>query len=321
MRDLSGIGALIQMRMSYQELKSKPKTLQSLTGLNPQEFEALLEAFDKAWSAYVAETFESKARQRAYGGGRKAELESLEDKLLFILVYFRLYPTQVVQGYLFGMGQPQANEWVHRLSRVLNQALGKEQHLPEREPAKLEAVLSACPSLEFIIDGTERPINRPQDKADRKTYYSGKKKAHTLKNNVITHRGGKVMFLSDSYEGKKHDKKIADEEGYQFPPGSTLWQDTGFQGYAPAGVEIQQPKKKPRKAELNDREKQENQAISKVRVEVEHQIGGIKRCQIVVQRFRNWVDHYVDDVMETACGLHNFRLTHRQSADKLAKVA
>lgn len=139
------------MKMNYPELKSKPKTFRSLTGLNPQEFEGLLESFGKAWGAYVEETFRRKARQRGYGAGRKAELEPLADKLLFILVYFRLYPTQEVQGYLFGIGQAQANEWVHRLTRVLNQALGHEQQLPEREPSKLEQVLSACPSLEFII--------------------------------------------------------------------------------------------------------------------------------------------------------------------------
>jgi len=81
--------------------------------------------------------------------------------------------------------------------------------LPEREPANLEAVLSACPSLEFIIDGTKRRINRPNDKADRKTYYRGKRKAHTVKNLVIHDRGGKVRYVSDTYEGKKHDKAIA----------------------------------------------------------------------------------------------------------------
>jgi hypothetical protein len=303
------------MKMSYQELKNKPKTLRSLTGLNPPEFEALLVKFTQAWNAYVEETSQRVTRKRAYGAGRKAELERLEDKLLFILVYFRLYPTQVVQGFLFGIGQAQANEWVHRLTLVLNQALGDDQQLPEREPAKLEAILTACPSLEFIIDGTERPLNRPKDKEDRKTYYSGKKKAHTLKNNVITQRGGKVLFLSDTYEGKKHDKKIADEAGYQFPEGSTLWQDSGFQGYRPDGVKIEQPQKKPRQRELTAAEKEENQRIAKIRVEVEHQIGGIKRCQIVVQKFRNRVDHYADDVMETACGLHNFRVTHRQQKD------
>jgi hypothetical protein len=54
---------------------------------------------------------------------------------------------------------------------VLNQALGDELQLPERRPAKLAAVLAACPSLEFLIDGTERPINRPKDKEAQKTYY------------------------------------------------------------------------------------------------------------------------------------------------------
>jgi hypothetical protein len=300
------------MKLSYGELQGKPRILQSLTGLKPEEFEILLESFGTAWGGFVSETFQHEGRKRAYGAGRKPQLKQLEDKLLFILVYFRLYPTQAVQGFLFGMGQAQANEWVHRLTGVLNRALGYEQQLPEREPAKLEAVLKRCPSLEFMIDGTERPINRPQDKADRKRYYSGKKKAHTVKNNVISARGGKVLFLSDTYEGKKHDKKIADEEAYRFPQGSVLWQDTGFQGFAPHGVKIKQPKKKPRNGELSDEQKEENRQISKIRVEVEHQIGGIKRCQIVVQKFRNWVDHYIDDVMETACGLHNFRLTHRQ---------
>jgi hypothetical protein len=260
---------------------------------------------------FIRETFERQGRKRAVGAGRKAHLKTLEDKLLFILMYFRLYPTQEVQGFLFGMSQAQANQWIHRLTGVLNQALGYEQQLPEREPANLESVLQTCPSLEFMIDGTERRINRPKDKADRKTYYSGKQKTHTVKNVVIHDRRGKVRYLSDTYEGKKHNKAIADEEDLRFPDGSTLWQDTGFQGFAPEGVTIQQPKKKPRNRSLSAIEKMNNQNISSVRVEVEHHIGGIKRCQILVQPFRNWGDHYVDDVMETACGLHNFRLTHR----------
>ena len=302
------------MKLRYSELEGKPRILQSLTGLKPEEFESLLESFGTVWEGFVSETFQREGRKRTDGAGRKPYLKQLEDKLLFILVYFRLYPTQAVQGFLFGMGQTQAHEWVHRLTGVLNRALGYEQQLPEREPANLEAVLKRCPRLAFMIDGTERPINRPQDKADRKRYYSGKKKAHTVKNNVISARRGKVLFLSDTYEGKKHDKKIADAEAYRFPQGSVLWQATGFQGFAPHGVRIKQPKKKPRNAELSEAEKEENRQLSKIRVEVEHQIGGIKRCQIVVQKFRNWVDHYIDAVMETACGLHHFRLSHRQNA-------
>ncbi|MEL7505501.1 MAG: transposase family protein, partial [Cyanobacteria bacterium J06554_6] len=66
------------------------------------------------------------------------------------------------------------------------------------------------------------------------------------------------------------------------------------------------------KAELSEVDKLINRGISSLRVEVEHQIGGIKRCQIVVQTFRNRVENFVDEVMETACGLHNFRLAHRR---------
>ena len=231
---------------------------------------------------------------------------------MFILVYFRIYPTQEVQGYLFGLSQAQAHEWVHRLTGVLNTALGEEQQLPERRPSNLATVLKSYPQLEFMIDGTERPINRPKDKEKQKQYYSGKKKSHTVKNNIITARGGKVVYVSGTHEGKKHDKKIADEEEYHFPPGSKLFQDTGFQGYAPPGVTILQPKKKPRNRELDEIDKLINRAISSLRVEVEHHIGGIKRCQILVQKFRNRATNFVDTVMETACGLHNYRLTQRQ---------
>lgn len=310
------------MKLSYEELQTRPRILQSLTGLSLKEFEALLPSFERSWNSLVGAQFRGQARKRGLGGGRKARLAKLEDKQLFVLMYFRLYPTQEVQGYLFGLSQPQANDWVHRLTRVLNQALGYEKQLPEREPAQLKEVLSRCPSLEFMIDGTERPINRPKDKEDRKTFYSGKKKAHTVKNNIISERGGKVMFLSDTYEGKKHDKKIADEEDYQFPEGSTLWQDTGFQGYLPVGVTTtQQPKKKPRNGQLTTGEKEDNRQVSKVRVEVEHQIGGIKRCKILMHKFRNWRDHYIDDVMETACGLHNFRLFHRRQPKQELSLA
>ncbi len=299
------------MRMQYTTLKNKPRTLRSLTGFNPTEFESLLPSFGAAWERFVSETFKRVGRKRSFGAGRKAHLRELEDKLLFILVYFRIYPTQEVHGYLFGMSQAQTNEWVHRLTGVLNDALGEEQQLPERRPAQLETVLSQCPSLEFMIDGTERAINRPKDKDKQKEFYSGKQKTHSVKNLVINERKGKVVYLSGTYEGKKHDKKIADEEGYHFPEGSKLLQDTGFQGYRPEGVTIVQPKKKPRNGELTEVEKVINRGISSLRVEVEHHIGGIKRCQILVQKFRNRVEGFVDDVMETACGLHNFRLELR----------
>ena len=219
-----------------------------------------------------------------------------------------------MQGFLFGIGQPQANQWVHRLTKVLNKALSYEQQLPEREPRRLEAVLKECPSLEFIIDGTERPINRPSESQVQRQYFSGKKKTHTVNNNIISHRAGKVVYLSDTYEGSVHDKLICELEEHPFAEGSKLWKDKGYQGDEPEGVTPFQPKKKPPQQELTQADKDRNREISRERIEIEHQINGIKRCRIVAHRFRSRTDHYADDVMETACGLHNFRLTHRQLA-------
>lgn len=300
--------------LSYPKVQNKPRVLQSLTGLSVSEFEQLWVSFERAWQDYLEHHHIQIPRARRYGGGRKAQLQDSRDKLLFILVYFRLYPTQEVQGFLFGIGQPQAHEWVHKLTPILNQALGYEQQLPERSPWRLERVLKECAGLELIIDGTERRIPRPKDKDERKQHYSGKKKTFTVKNLLISQRQGKVLYLSDTYEGKKHDKAICDEEDYRFPEGTQLWKDTGFQGYEPEGVRTHQPKKKPRNGELSEADKERNQEISRERVQIEHHIGGIKRCNIVVHPLRTRTDHFTDTVMETACGLHNFRLSQRQLA-------
>ena len=81
------------------------------------------------------------------------------------------------------------------------------------------------------MDGTERPIRRPKSKVKQENNYSGKKKRHTVKNNVVTEkRTKKVKVLSATCEGKKHDKKLADEQAIPFPKGSKVWKDTGFQG-------------------------------------------------------------------------------------------
>ena len=299
--------------LGFEQVKSKGGLLKCLTGLNLEGFEALLPAFEAAYAADVRErdARRSKARVRAHGAGQKGALPELADKLLFILVYFRVYPVQTVQGFLFGMGQPQANEWVHRLSPVLRAALGTDLQLPERTPRDIKAVLKTCPGLEFIIDGTERPIRRPKDRARQEATYSGKKKRNTVKNIVLRDkRTGKIKALGPTVEGKRHDKKLADDQRWQFPKGSQLWQDTGFQGYQPKFVTTYQPTKKPKGRELSAQQKAINAAISSVRIDIEHTLGGVKVFRIVADVYRNLRSGFDDLVMDIACGLHNFRLDH-----------
>ena len=299
--------------ITYEKLKNKPQVFKSIIGLTVATFSELLPAFRSAYEDNLDrhDAQREQPRQRQRGGGRKGALLTLEDKLAFILFYFRVYPTQILQGYLFNLGQPQANEWIHRLTPVLNQALGYEKQLPARQSKDIEAVLEACSGLEFIIDGTERPIRRPKNPDRQKKNYSGKKKRHTVKNNVLVDKNTrKIKGLSATCAGKKHDKKLADEQGLSFPEGSKLWKDSGFQGYEPANTETFQPKKKPKGGELTSEEKTENAVISSVRIRVEHSIGGVKVYLITRDIFRNFKQGFDDLVMETACGLHNLRVDH-----------
>ena len=295
----------------YSILKEKPSLLRSLTGLSQAAFAKLGESFTAAYARTLAEeeTRRPTPRQRQPGGGCKGAMPTVEDKVLFILVYFKLYPLQAVQGFFFGVSQPQANYWIHRLTPVLNAALGYEAQLPARKAADVAQVLERCPALEFIIDGVERPIQRPKGKGRQRTYYSGKKKRHTVKNVVVTEkRTRKIKALSGTYEGKAHDKRVADEAGYRFPPGSKLWKDTGFQGYEPEDTTTFQPKKKPKGGQLTSEEKAQNQEIARARIGVEHSLGDTKVYRIVREIYRNHKKKFEDLIMETACGLHNLRL-------------
>ena len=119
---------------------------------------------------------------------------------------------------------------------------------------------------------------------------------------------GSIYFLSDTYEGRVHDKCIADEARYTLPTGSILYQDAGFQGFNLPGVQIMQPKKKPRNGTLTPQEKEENRRISSIRVHIEHVIGDIKRYRITRDIIRLGCSEFRDMVMETCCGLHNFRI-------------
>lgn len=303
--------------IKFHLLKKNLVAFQSFTGLSVAAFYELLPSFEGAYEDDLDQRDKERTqkRKRERGGGRNGALPHIEDKLLFILFYFRVYPTQVLQGYLFGMGQTQAGEWVHRLTPILNRALGYEKQLPARKARDIAQVLQMCPDLEFIIDGTERPIRRPKDKAKQKEYYSGKKGRHTVKNNVVTERPTKkVKVLSATCEGKKHDKKLADEQAISFPKGSKVWKDTGFQGYEPEGVTTYHPMKKPKGKELTTEQKQTNKELSKERIGVEHSIGGIKVFGIVQGVLRNFREGFDDLVMETACGLHNWRLDFRLTA-------
>jgi DDE superfamily endonuclease len=212
----------------------------------------------------------------------------------------------MAQGYLLGRGQPQAKAWIQRLRPVLKTGLGYDVQLPARSRQDIKAVLATCPGLEFLIDGPERPVRRPKDKARQKANYSGQKKRHTRQNNVITDKAtGKIKGLSPTVEGNRPAKKLADEQPWAFPKGTQLWKDTGFQGYEPKNAEPFQPTNKPKGRDLSPEEKSRKSTISQERISIEHTLGSVKVLRIVHDVFRTVRLGFDDLVMDIACGLHN----------------
>ena len=163
---------------------------------------------------------------------------------------------------------------------------------------------------QYLADCTVRTVQR--DSYAQEIFYDGKKKDHTIKNFVITNLLGFVVFLSPTCEGKKHDKKLAEEQDLKFFLQIKMLMDLGFQGLTwGENVEIQMPHKKPRNQELNDEQKEENKHVSSVRVGVEHGIGGVKRLRIVKDTIRIHDFYLKDTIMVIAVALHNFRRSQR----------
>jgi hypothetical protein len=174
------------------------RLLRALTGLNRKAFEELLAAFSRLYE----HARQTQPRQRAVGGGRKARLLGTQEKLFFILFYFKCYPTFDLAGIIFDLHRSQAHEWMHRLQPLLEEALGKKMVLPERKLDSIEAFLERFPGVERVmVDGTERPIQRPQDPEAQTANYSGKKKRHTRKHLAAVDETKRVLILSKAREG------------------------------------------------------------------------------------------------------------------------
>lgn len=160
-------------------------------------------------------------------------------------------------------------------------------------------------------DGTARPIHRPTDPEEPQAYDSGKKKCPTRNNLLVINETCHICFLSHTDEGTASEKSVAECAGDTLPPGRSLYQDRGFQGFYLQDVTIVQPKKTPRGGELTSPEKATNRRLSSIRIRMEHAIGGVKRDRLVKDKLRLLKDGIRDIVMETCCGLHNFRLQYR----------
>lgn len=157
--------------------------LRSLTGVTQQQFDLLLEAFSSTFERLRQQAYQeglaAGTRRRRPGAGRKGALAAMRDKLLFILYYFKAYPTFDVLGAMFGMCRSKANENLHGLFPILHETLVHLNVMPHREfdsPDDLIKMLNDKGVDKILIDATERNYRRHKDDSVQREHYSGKKK-------------------------------------------------------------------------------------------------------------------------------------------------
>jgi hypothetical protein len=134
-----------------------------------------------------------KNRKRSTGAGRHFKL-NLKDRFGMLLVYYRLYITYTLVGFLFDLDE----------STVCRDI----QNIPKKQRLKTPAEEVEKYFLGYLdfTDCVEQQIPRPVDKERRERYYSiGKKKKHTVKNQFMVNNRGYILNKANHKQGKRHD--------------------------------------------------------------------------------------------------------------------
>ena len=297
--------------MYYQAALRTNRMCSALTGLKVSEFNNLTTDFAYYYNEYEAKR--KKKRLRKLGGGRNSKLETIEEKLFYILWYMKTYPTFDVASFQVGFARSNACTWMHSLLPILELTMKRKCVLPQRKISDPEEYFKLFPEAkEVFVDAVERLKQRPKKKKAQQKTYSGKKKAHTRKSVVVTDKKRKILILTKQKSGRRHDKRLADKNSIfeMIPKEISAYTDTGFIGAQKLHPNIYIPKKKSKRNPLTYEEKETNKLISSYRVIVEHAIGGIKRFRCMSEKLRNHKAYIDDQFILLASGLWNYHLSY-----------
>jgi hypothetical protein len=263
-------------------LRKYPSVFRHLTGLTVAAFDAVAADLVPAVEAAHRTALDRPDRQRAIGAGGAFGLATA-DQVLLAVVWLRQYPTQEVLGFLFGVSDSTALRAVRRCLPALEQAGKDTMRMPDPGAGrrkKLPALLAGTPGLAVVIDTFEQRTHRP--KRRQRAYYSGKKKAHTLKSQVgVDEESGRVVDVSDSVPGPWADIKLLKKSRLlnRLPEGVGGIGDLAYVGIAdlhPGGLGAA-PRRKPRGKDRPPEDRRYNRAFSRRRIVVEHAIGRLRR--------------------------------------------
>lgn len=330
------------------KLQNNQRLFYSTTGMTLQRFEQLMPLFESAYQQCEARrkhrTVRTGTERRRKAGGGAPFATEMAERLLMLLLYYRLYLTQEFMTLLFNVEHRSAIcRAIAQMRPVFEAVLPLPERarrgvlsLAEKETARrinsVEEFIQEYPELSILIDGVEQPKRRPKDKKRRKSDYSGKKRRHTLKQIVTATAKGIILDQSRAVGGRTHDfaafKEHVDGQwlGGAARPGTAAHKqlrtlrvvataDSGFTGIDKLSLpmDTRLVERARRGHPLTVEQKARNQVRSRERVRVEHVIGRRKQYRIASDIYRN-PDATYDAMMDVVAGLVNLRAYDRIAA-------
>ncbi len=288
----------------------------SFTGLKVQEF-------DNIYNKEIVKRYERhelkrlskrKVRKRDIGAGRPFKLD-LENRFLMLLVYYRLYITYTLAGFLFDMDQSNICRNIQKIESLVRECVPIPQKLYNKTkrlktPKEIEQYF---PGFLAFIDSTEQQIPRPVDNNKRKMYYSGKKKRYTVKNQIMVNNRGYILHKVAHKKGKRHDYDVYKKNHPVAPKEVVTVVDLGYLGIEkdfPEQLSALPCKKKRNQLALSQEEIEYNKFHSKKRIVIEHTICRLKKYRILSAVFRNKLRKY-NNVSDIVAGLVNYRIMNQ----------
>jgi len=306
--------------ITYRELSRQARVFKSLTGVTVTEFDELYEKVRAIWFETEIKRLSRRARQRAIGGGRDYALE-LKERLLMTLIWLKLYLTVDALGFFFGVSGSTASRNTRNVLPALRQ-LGDETlgwpEPPQRGQGKNVAqALQEYPDLLAIVDATEQRVRRSSDAHIQREHYSGKKKCHTRKTQIIVNEQGRIRDVSPSTPGRVHDLEHFRQSGtgQKIPEQVGVAGDAGYQGLHNELPDhsVGTAHKARRNHPLTEDEKAINREFSSMRIIVENTICELKHFRVLSERFRHVVDRY-DETFRAVVAIVNPRIARRVAA-------
>lgn len=285
-------------------ITKNPQETKRLIGIDYESLQQLITQAIALEEQKKAINEEAKYRIIQPGGGRKPKL-SVTEQILLTLVYLHHLPTFQMLGVQFGVSESTAHNLFHYWSKILRELLPASLLEQVKKNEKdWEWVKQMLGEWELVVDSSEQVRERPKTYQEQKKFYSGKKKSHTLKNQLIVlPNGAEIVDVTVGKPGPSSDINLFRARQSEFAANQKFKGDKGYIGER----QIETPHKKPKKQELTPEQKEENQQLSAQRIVVEHVIRLVKIFRVAQERFRLRPQNY-ELVILTVCGLVRLRV-------------